>query len=197
MMNGRTLFSLYASLLLCSAVAHAAAPPPPEAPLIHVTGSDRGCVLAFPAIPDRQVCINLGFSDTDLWVFRDSTALAVRAYGAAGFPPAQVPPTPTTTMIERGGLPAAQVAKLQAALAAVPIGFASGDCNPVPPLVGVPATFPQPDVHLHIVWWGKGFRSVVLELGSQFPDQCPQPLEELVSLLLNLPLSIVPSPTQD
>ncbi|MBV8201647.1 MAG: hypothetical protein JOZ15_13580 [Acidobacteria bacterium] len=185
-------------IVLCCAPIEvgAVAVPPPEVPLVHFTSTDTFCALVFPGIPGQQVCINLAFADTDLWVFRDKTAWTTLAYEAAGFPPAQVKPTPLAAAGERGRVPSVQFANLQAALAAVPIGTAEGECNPVPPLVGVPPNFPQTVLHARIVWYGRGLRTNILELGTYFPTPCPQPLVDLVTLLLGLPPSIVPSPGQ-
>jgi hypothetical protein len=165
----------------CCGGAWAATAPP----LLQLTVAGSSCATAFPAIPGQQVCVDLAFADNDLWVFRDGRALLVKAYESSGFASAQVPGTPLSAHIRQGTLPAAQMASLAAALLAARIGLAPGNCNPIPPLLDVPPSFPQPDLHFRIVWYGKGFRHNLVELGTQFSEPCPQPLVDLLAELLD------------
>jgi len=167
---------LLATVLIFVSAARAE---PTRVPLAHATASTTFCAQAFPAIPGAQTCIDLAFDDIDVWVFRDSAATATIAYESRGLYDAGVPPTPLAAKLVSGSLTPAELTELRDLFAASRIGSAAGHCNPIPPLVAVPPTFPQPKTQFTLVWFGKGFRSNVVELGAQFPDLCPQVLQDL------------------
>jgi hypothetical protein len=186
-----TFVSCGLALFLTLAGAQAQAAPPSPLPLLHASGSELFCAVAFPAIPGSQRCVDLAFADTDLWVFRDGSALAVATYESAGL--AQVGGTPLSVTVERGNLPAATFASLIEALGALGIGSASGECNPFPRPPGLPAAFPETDFRYSIVWFGRGFRHNVIDLGTRFTDTCPVAVRDLLTtLLFTIPLAIKP-----
>jgi len=115
----------------------------PRIPVAHATGSTSFCARAFPAIPGNQTCIDPAFRDFDLWVFRDSSATATIAYESGGLYDAGVPPTPLAAQLVSGSLTPAELTKLRDLLAESRIGAAVGHCNPIPPVIAVPSTFPK------------------------------------------------------
>jgi hypothetical protein len=177
-----TCFLLATALTFGSAVRAE----PPRIPLVHATAATTFCARGFPAIPGSQTCIDLAFRDFDLWVFRGSSATATIAYESAGLYDADVPPTPLTARPVSGSLTPPELTELRDLLAESRIGSAAGHCNPIPPLAAVPSTFPQPKARFTLVWFGKGFRSNVVELGAQFPDLCPQVFQDLYTYFVAL-----------
>jgi len=168
------------------ATAATAVTPSPESPLVHLRDTTTLCRATFPNVPGvRHVCLDLAFSEDDVWIYRDGKGLAVIGEQHSTLPPSP-PGTLPVSQVRQGKVPAATFTAINNAFAIV-----TGGCTPFSTQPSLPE-LPVPDFHYQITWYGKDFRHNVLILGSEFPDPCPQNLTDLVNTLLGVSGALVP-----